>query len=233
MNEHLSRQFELELDAIRTEALQMGGLVEQQLAAALSGLVSADLDLLAKVARDEDRVDRYEVDIDQACTRLIAKRQPTASDLRLVMGVSRIVTDLERCGDKAAKIARMAVKLHRGREGTAAVPQLSNLRRFGEAAVALLRRTLDALARLDADEAAQIIGADKALDEMFESILRELITYMMEDSRTISRGLDIIWIAKALERVGDHAANIAESVVYVVRGEDIRHHQGDDGADAS
>ena len=234
MNEHLSRQFELELDAIRTNALQMGGYVEQQLDNALAGLVSADLDRLSKVAGGDARVDRYEVDIDEACTRLIAKRQPTAGDLRLVMAVARIVTDLERCGDKAAKIARMSSKLLRGRDGAppanGVVPHLSALKRFGEAAIAMLRKALDALARLDAEAAEKVIREDVEVDENFESIMRELITYMMEDSRTISRGLDIVWIAKAFERVGDHAANIAENVVYIVRGEDVRH-QGSDAED--
>lgn len=235
MNEHLSRQFEQELDAIRTNALQMGGYVEQQLEAAIAGLVSADLDRLTKVAENDARVDQYEIDIDEACTRLIAKRQPTAGDLRLVMAVSRIVTDLERCGDKAAKIARMSSKLHRGRDGApplnGVLPHLSNLKRFGDSAIAMLRRALDALARLDAGAAEAVVHEDRELDQAFESIMRELITYMMEDSRTISRGLDIIWIAKAFERVGDHAANVAENVVYIVRGEDIRHQgSGEAGA---
>jgi phosphate transport system protein len=231
MNEHIIRQFELELDGIRSSALQMGGLVEQQLAGALAGLVAADLDRLAKVVDGDTRVDRYEIEIDDACTQLIARRQPTASDLRMVMAVARMVTDLERCGDKAAKIARVGAKLYRGRDGAPGangiMPQLSLLKRFGESAIAMLRRSLDALARLDAEAAEKVVHEDVELDQVFESIMRELITYMMEDSRTISRGLDIVWIAKAFERVGDHAANIAESVVYIVRGEDIRHQEGD------
>lgn len=231
MNEHLSRQFELELDAIRTNALQMGGFVEQQLEAALSGLVAADLDRLGKVVQNDARVDQYEVDIDEACTRVIAKRQPTAGDLRLVMAIARIVTDLERCGDKASKVARMGSKVLQSREGSSLangiVPHLSNLRRFGDTSISMLRRSLDALARLDANAADAIIREDIEVDRFFDSILRELITYMMEDSRTISRGLDIVWIAKAFERVGDHAANIAENVVYIVRGEDVRHQQPD------
>jgi phosphate transport system protein len=221
MNDHLSKQFDLELESIRTRILQMGGLVERQVLAAIDAFSSGNIEEMEEVIRADRDVDAYEVGIDEDCTLLIARRQPTARDLRLVMAISRIVTDLERSGDKAAKIANKARKLHRA--GGQRIPRLSDVQHCGRLATDMLQAALDALARMDVDGARQVIGADKAIDAAFNAILRQLVTYMMEDPRTIGEALDIIWIAKALERVGDHATNIAENVIYIVSGVDVRH----------
>lgn len=221
MSEHLSKQFDLELEHIRTRILQMGGLVESQVQAAIEAFSSGDLAAMQQIVEGDREVDACEVAIDEDCTLLIARRQPTARDLRLVMAVSRIVTDLERVGDKAAKIASMARNFHRG--GSRRIPRLSDIQNCARLATEMLRSALDSLARMDVATARQVIGADKAIDASFNAILRQLITYMMEDPRTISEALDIVWIAKAIERVGDHASNIAENVIYVVSGDDVRH----------
>ena len=221
MSDHLSKQFDLELENIRTRILQMGGLVERQVLAAVDAFSSGNLDEMQQVIASDREVDALEVGIDEDCTLLIARRQPTARDLRLVMAISRIVTDLERVGDKASKIARMSQKLHQA--GPQRIPRLSDVHHCGRLASDMLQGSLDSLARMDIDAARQVIGADKAIDSAFNAILRQLITYMMEDPRTISEALDIIWIAKAIERVGDHATNIAENVIYIVSGIDIRH----------
>ncbi|SBT08667.1 Phosphate-specific transport system accessory protein PhoU homolog [Candidatus Accumulibacter aalborgensis] len=221
MSDHLSKQFDLELENIRTRILQMGGLVERQVLAAVDAFSTGNLEEMQQVIDNDSEVDAYEVGIDEDCTLLIARRQPTARDLRLIMAISRIVTDLERVGDKASKIANMSRKLHLA--GGQRIPRLSDVYHSGRLATDMLQGALDSLARLDVDAARHVIGSDKAIDAAFNAILRQLITYMMEDPRTISEALDIIWIAKAIERVGDHAANIAENVVYVVSGTDIRH----------
>lgn len=221
MSDHLSKQFDLELKNIRTRILQMGGLVERQLLSAVDAFSTGSTEEMQRVIDTDSEVDADEVGIDEDCTLLIARRQPTARDLRLVMAISRIVTDLERVGDKASKIARMSLSLHRS--GTQRIPRLSDVQHCGRLATDMLQGALDSLARLDIDAARQVIGADKAIDAAFNAILRQLITYMMEDPRTISEALDIIWIAKAIERVGDHATNIAENVIYIISGIDIRH----------
>ena len=221
MSDHLSKQFDLELEHIRTRILQMGGLVERQVLAAVDAFSTGNLEEMQQVIDSDSEVDAHEVGIDEDCTLLIARRQPTARDLRLIMAISRIVTDLERIGDKASKIANMSRKLHLA--GGQRIPRLSDVYHSGRLATDMLQGALDSLARMDVDAARHVIGSDKAIDAAFNAILRQLITYMMEDPRTISEALDIIWIAKAIERVGDHAANIAENVVYVVSGIDIRH----------
>jgi phosphate transport system protein len=221
MSNHLSRQFDLELEHIRTRILQMGGLVESQLQTAIDAFSSGDIEAMQQVVERDREVDANEVGIDEDCTLLIARRQPTARDLRLVMAVSRIVTDLERIGDKAAKIANKSRKLHA--VACQRIPRLSEIRHCARLAIEMLQSALDSLARMDIDTARQAIGADKAIDAAFTAILRQLITYMMEDPRTISEALDIIWVVKAIERVGDHASNIAENVIYIVSGEDVRH----------
>jgi phosphate transport system protein len=221
MSDHLSKQFDLELENIRTRILQMGGLVERQLLAAVDAFSTGNLEEMQQVIDTDREVDAYEVGIDEDCTLLIARRQPTARDLRLVMAISRIVTDLERIGDKASKIANMSRKLHPA--GSQRIPRLSDVHHCGTAG----HRHVAGRARLAGAHgyryARQVIGADKAIDAAFNAILRQLITYMMEDPRTISEALDIIWIAKAIERVGDHATNIAENVIYIVSGIDVRH----------
>jgi phosphate transport system protein len=220
-SEHTSKQFDADLEDIRSRVLQMGGLVEAQFMAAIDAFSSGKDDVINRVIDSERRVNANEKEIDDAIVHVVARRQPAASDLRLIMGVSKAVTDLERIGDEAEKIARMARQIY-GR-GALSIPRSIDVRQTGNKAVMMLRRVLDAMARLDADEAAKIIAEDKLIDTEFRAIVRQLITYMMEDPRTISTALDIVWIAKAIERVGDHAKNIAEQVIYVVHGTDIRH----------
>lgn len=233
-SEHFSRQYDSDLEDIRSRVMQMGGLVESQILAAIECLGSGNVELMDQVTDNDRRVNSYEVEIDEACAHVIARRQPAASDLRLIMAVSKIVTDLERTGDEAEKIARMARQIHdRGRLQT---PRSADVSQAGLLAVALLRRVLDALARLDAAEAERIIAEDVTIDDAFRGIVRQLVTYMMEDPRTISTALDIVWIAKAIERIGDHTKNVAEQVIYIVRGTDVRHtvregHAEPDGAE--
>ena len=221
MSDHLSKQFDLELESIRTHILEMGGLVESQLSKAIEAFATGNREDMRRIIADDAKVNQFEIDIDAECTRLIAKRQPTAGDLRLVLSISRIITDLERGGDKAVKIAKMSQNLYENHK--AQIPRLADIRQCGQLAVHMLRRALDALARMDAESARALISDDRQIDETFNGIMRQLITYMMEDPRTIGEALDIVWIAKAIERVGDHATNIAENVVYIVSGEDIRH----------
>ena len=220
-SEHTSKQFDADLEDIRSRVLQMGGVVEAQITAAIEGFSTGNEALISRVIDTEPRVNTLEKEIDDACVHVVARRQPAASDLRLIMSVSKVVTDLERIGDEAEKIARMARQIY-GR-GALTIPRSIDVRQTGNKAALMLRRVLDALARLDADEAAKIIAEDKFIDSEFRAIVRQLITYMMEDPRTISTALDIVWIAKAIERVGDHAKNIAEYVIYVADGTDVRH----------
>ncbi|MFM9970862.1 MAG: phosphate signaling complex protein PhoU, partial [Burkholderiales bacterium] len=173
----------------------------------------------------EIRVDRFEIDIDSDCSHIIVRRQPAATDLRLIMAVTKTVTDLERIGDEAHKIARMAKQIHE--RSVTDLSRFANLRHTGDTAVNMLRQALDAFARLDEKVAEKIIMEDRIIDFEFKATVRQLITFMMEDPRTISTALDIIWIAKAVERIGDHAKNICEDVIYIVRGTDIRHKQLD------
>ena len=220
-SEHLSKQYDSDLEDVRSRVLQMGGLVEAQILAAIDCFTTGDHDKVSQVEEAEFRVNAYEVEIDDMCVHVVAKRQPAARDLRLIMGVSKAVTDLERMGDEAEKIARMARQVH-DRRGLQ-IPRSAEVRRAGEMAVTQLRRALDAMARLDPDEAERIIGEDVLIDGEFRNILRQLITFMMEDPRTITTALEIAWIAKAIERIGDHVKNVAEQVIYIVRGTDVRH----------
>jgi len=219
--EHTSKQYEAELDAICTRVLQMGGLVEAQIRAAIDGFTSGDSQLLARVVEDDHRVNSYEVSIDEACAHLIARRQPAASDLRLVMAISKTVTDLERIGDEAEKVARMSKLIHE--RGMQPAHRFPGIRHAATAAIGMLRMALDAFARRDANTAAEVLTQDDAIDNEFRSILRQLITFVMEDPRIISTALEIVWIAKAIERIGDHAKNMAEQVIYIVKGTDVRH----------
>lgn len=221
LSEHISKQFDADLEEVRSRVLRMGGVVEAQILAAIECFSTGDHDKVAQVEETEFRVNAFEVEIDDMCVHIVAKRQPTAGDLRLIMGVSKIVTDLERVGDEAEKIARMARQIHE-RRGLQ-IPRSAEVRRAGDLAVAQLRRALDAMARLDSDEAERIISEDVNIDIEFRNILRQLVTFMMEDPRTISTALEIAWIAKAIERIGDHVKNVAEQVIYIVRGTDVRH----------
>ena len=221
VTEHISKAFEADLDTTRTRVLEMGGLVEAQILAAIDAYASGDSELIDQVIENERRVNGYEVAIDGACNHIVVKRQPAASDLRLIMGISKIVTDLERIGDEAQKIARMAKRIHE--HGGQHAQRFPAVRHAAQIAVSMLRRALDAFARLDAVAAAEVLKEDTAIDEEFTSVLRQLITYMMEDPRTITPALEIVWVAKAIERIGDHAKNLAEQVIYIVRGTDVRH----------
>ncbi|HEX7054729.1 MAG TPA: phosphate signaling complex protein PhoU [Burkholderiales bacterium] len=221
MSEHLSKQFDAELESIRSRVLEMGGLVESQVRRALQGLASGERALLEDVIATDRRVNALEIELDGACSHVIVKRQPAASDLRLLFGISKTVTDLERIGDEAQKIARMAKSIHE-RDGGARTVAV-DVRHAAEVALAMLREALDAFARLDVGAAQQVIQRDAAIDSEFRSLLRQLVTYMMEDPRTITTALEIVWVAKAIERMGDHAKNMAEYVIYIVRGTDVRH----------
>ena len=220
MNEHTSKNFDLELESLRTRVLQMGGLVEQQVRKAMEGLATGDIPLLEGVIRDDSRVNQLEIDLDGACNQVIAKRQPTAIDLRMIITVLKGISDLERVGDKARKIARLATVLHE--QHGAAAPDVE-LGHIAELALKMLRTSLDAFARLDVHAAAEVLHLDETVNNEYRAIVRQLITYMMEDPRTITRSLDIMGIAKAIERVGDHAKNIAEYVIYMVKGLNVRH----------
>jgi phosphate transport system protein len=220
-SEHLSKQYDSELETLRSNVLQMGGLVESQIRSAIEAFSTGKRELVDQVIAAEYRVDQHEVDIDDQCSHVIVKRQPAAGDLRLIMGIMRAVTDLERIGDEAEKIAHMSKQIHE--RGKAQLMSSGAIRHAADIAISMLRDALDALARLDAGDAAKVIREDLAIDDEFRSILRQLITFMMEDPRTISTALEIVWIAKAVERIGDHAKNIAEAVIYVVKGTDVRH----------
>ncbi len=220
--EHLSKQFEADLDATRTRVLEMGGLVEAQILAAIDAYASGDAALIERVIENDRRVNAHEVAIDGACSHIVVKRQPAASDLRLIMAVIKMVTDLERIGDEAEKIARMAKRIHEEGGGPFA-QRFPAIRHAAQIAVRMLRQALDAFARLDAGPCADVVKEDAAIDDEFRSVLRSLITYMMGDPRTISTALEIVWVAKAIERIGDHAKNLAEQVIYIVRGTDVRH----------
>lgn len=221
MSEHLSKQYDLDLGSIRSRVLAMGGLVESQIRRALDAFATGDLALSDEVIAADHRVNAMEVALDGDCSQLIVRRQPAAYDLRMIFAITKTVTDLERIGDEAQKIARMAKNIHE--RGAAQVPPGVEVRHAAEAAISMLRRTLDAFARLDCEAAAEVIRADAGIDTEFRAILRQLITYMMEDPRTISTALEIVWIAKAIERIGDHAKNMAEYVIYIVKGTDVRH----------
>ena len=222
MNDHTSKQFDVEMEAIRSGVLSMGGLVERQLTRAIEALEQDDEGtLLDAVGADEQQINRFQVDIDQQCAQIIARRQPAAVDLRMILTVSKVVNDLERVGDEVKKIVYKASQT-RGGDLLRRV-RYYDVVRAARNAQKMLRMALDAVARLDASAAADIIDLDDEIDAAFSAIMRQLISYMMEDARTITPALEIIFIAKSIERIGDHAKNIAEAVVQVVKGKDVRH----------
>jgi phosphate transport system protein len=202
----------------------MGGLVEEQIRRAADALVTGDMAEIAAIQENDHRVNAMEVDLDEACSHIIARRQPAAGDLRLLIAVIKTITDLERIGDEAEKIARMAKLIHDAERMH--MPRIE-IRHVATLALAMLRKSLDAFARLDVKAAQEVVEQDRAVDSEFRSILRQLITFMMEDPRTISRCLEVLFVAKALERIGDHAKNMAEYVVYMVEGRDVRHMRSD------
>jgi phosphate transport system protein len=222
MSEHLSTQFDAELDDLRALLTRMGGLVEEQVRTTTLALAERDADLIDRVISRDTEVDQFEIEIDNVCNHVIARRQPTAIDLRVVMAVSKTVTDLERIGDEAKKIAKAAGKIIE-RNSRTPCPQVMAIRHMGEQCASMLHDVLNAFVRTDADAALQIVRRDKEIDQNFRSITRELVTYMMEDPRTISNSLDIIFSVKSLERIGDHCKNIAKDVIFIVKGRDVRH----------
>ncbi|MEI8010471.1 MAG: phosphate signaling complex protein PhoU [Candidatus Nitrotoga sp.] len=219
--EHTSKQFDAELEAVRARVLQMGGLVESQIRLSIEALVNGDVPLMNRIIADDHRVNAMEVEIDESCNQIIARRQPAAGDLRMVMTVIKTITDLERIGDEAEKIARMGKLLSQRTSIT--LPRYTEIKHAADLALDMLRKSLDAFARLDLAHAAQVVRQDELVDAEFRTIMRYLITFMMEDPRTISTALEILFIAKAIERIGDHAKNMSEYVVYMVKGKDVRH----------
>jgi len=222
MTEHTHKQFDTEMEAIRSGVLTMGGLVETQMSRAIVLLEAHDEEgVLDQVGVDEQTINQMQVDMDQQCSQIIARRQPAAIDLRMVLTVTKIVNDLERVGDETKKIAKKAAQ-------AAQTQRLAQVRYFdvaraAERAKEMLQLALDSFARLDVNAAAEVIDLDDEIDAAFSAVLRQLISYMMEDPRTITPALEIVFMAKSIERIGDHAKNIAEAVVQVVRGKDVRH----------
>jgi phosphate transport system protein len=220
MPEHISQQFDVELENLRNQVFAMGGLVEEQVKKAITALTEANVELANEVKTGDIQVNAMEVEIDEECTHIIARRQPTASDLRLVMAVIKTITDLERMGDQAEKVARMGMELaemERPRNGYMEIQSLGNH------VQTMIRGALDAFVRMDAEAAVEIAKMDLQVDHEYESIMRQYATFMMEDPRAIKRVLGAIWAARALERIGDHARNICEYVIYLVKGKDVRH----------
>jgi phosphate transport system protein len=222
-DKHLSTQFDAELSGISGRVLEMGGLVESQVSRALYALTHFSSDIATQVLRDEERVNQLEIDIDRDLSAIIARRQPTARDLRLLIAVSKAIANLERVGDEAARIARTVQRLiNTGVSSRLRLP-VADLAFGANLAIAQLRKALDAFARLDTANALEVLKQDNQIDQEFDGLLRKLITYMMEDPRTISSAIDLVFVAKAIERVGDHGKNLAEAIIYVVKGTDVRH----------
>lgn len=223
---HISGQFNVELESIRTHVLTMGGLVEQQLSYAVQALHKEDIELARKVVRDDHKVNAMEVSIDDACTRIIAKRQPTAKDLRLIMAIIKTIVDLERIGDVATRIAYVAIESPSSKERQFQI----SLDPLCRQAIQMLHQVLDAFARMDVDAAVKVYKLDDKLDAEYQAIISQLTTFMMEEPNDIPHILQVMWSARAIERVGDRCQNICEYIIYFVKGKDIRH-LGEDSID--
>ena len=219
--EHTSKRYDAELETVRSRVLQMGGLVETQITAAIEALSTGNLQLADQVVASDHRVNALEVKIDEECSHIIARRQPAAQDLRMIMTVIKMITDLERIGDEAEKIARMTKLIYASER--LLLPRFAEIKVAAGYALDMLKKALDAFARVDITAAAAVVKQDRLLDDQFRGILRQLITFMMEDARTISTSIEILFVAKALERIGDHSKNMSEYVVYLVKGKDVRH----------
>lgn len=217
---HISQQFNEDLEDVKSSMLEMGGMVEKQLSDALDAIMQADSGLAQVVREDDAAINAMEINIDEECNRILVRRQPAASDLRLVLTIIKIVTDLERIGDESAKIARLAIELAEQGESSKGYFEI---RHIGERVKKMVHMALDSFARYDVDAAVTVAREDANVDMEYSSAMREMITYMIEDPRSITRVLNVVWALRALERVGDHAKNIAEHVVYLVKGTDVRH----------
>jgi len=218
--QHISHLFDEEMEDIRNKVLTMGGIVQQQMEQAVVSFITSDQELAEKVLQQDDLVNNLEMEIDHDCIQVIAKRQPTAIDLRMLISVIKVITDLERIGDEASRIAKMAIRL----DATDYYhDQYHELNHLVDMVKSMLSGSLDAFARMDVDGVVKITRKDEKVDREYTSIIRQLITRMMEDPRNITRMLDILWTARALERIGDHACNVCEHVVYIVKGDDVRH----------
>ena len=220
LGDHISRRFNKDIEDLRNDVLSMGGLVEAQLTKAIAAIVSGDSELGLKVANDDYKVNKFEVSIDEECSRILAIRAPAAGDLRLIVAIIKTITDLERIGDEAKKIGLLASRLAAMDRPSDSYRELKNL---GTHVSHMLRDAMNAFARLDVDEALEVVREDEAVDEEYESVQRQCITFMMEDPRSIKRVMNVTWAARSLERIGDHAKNICEYVIYMVMGKDVRH----------
>jgi len=220
LTQHISKRFNQELEDARSQVMQMGGLVESQVKEGLKSLLNADLELAKNVVDNDVKVNALEVEIDENCTQILARRQPAASDLRLMVSIIKTITDLERIGDEAAKLGKNALKLD---DDGKTARQFVELRHLGEHVSEMLNKALTAYARMDVAAALEVIQSDKIINEEFDNISRLLLTRMMEDPREIKSALRISWCARALERIGDHTKNICEYIVYLVKGKDVRH----------
>ena len=217
---HISQQFNIELEAIRTHLSEMGGMAQRQVNDAIQALIDADVERAEQVVRADFKVNSMEMAIDEECTRILARRQPAASDLRLVIAVTKAITDLERIGDEAAKIARQAIAMNKDGQSPRGYIEV---RHIGGNVSRMLQDALDSFARLDMELALHVVQTDKQVDMEYSTAMRELVTFMIEDPRSITRVLNIMWSLRALERIGDHARNLAQYVIYLVNGEDVRH----------
>lgn len=217
---HISTQFNVEIESIRERVLAMGGLVEENLNNAMTALVNSDSELGEKVAKSDYLVNAAEVSIDEECNLILARRQPAATDLRLIVAIIKTITDLERIGDETKKIAKMASKLA---EQDRPADGFREVQHLGETVQRMLHNALDSFARMDAKAAVEVVQSDMEVDREYEAVMRQCITFMMEEPRTIRRVMDMIWAVRSMERIGDHAANLSEYVIYFVEGKDVRH----------
>lgn len=220
LSHHISSRYNAELERLRSSVLEMGGLVERQLTQAIGGITEPDARVMVRVAQEELRVNQLERSIDEDCSRILATRGPTASDLRLIITILKTITDLERIGDEGEKVAAIAARLAMRERPNNRYRELRNL---GEVVIDMVHDTLDAFARFDTKLALEVVRRDRTVDEEYEAIHRQNITFMMEDPRSIRRALDVMWVVRSLERIGDHAKNICEYLIYLVLGKDVRH----------
>ncbi len=220
LTHHISSRYNEELERLRSSVLEMGGLVERQLAQAIGGITEPDVRLIVRVAQEELHVNQLERLIDENCNRILATRSPTASDLRLIITILKTITDLERIGDEGEKIAAIAARLATRERSQSRYRELRNL---GEIVTGMVHDTMDAFARYDTALAVEVLRRDRTVDEEYESIHRQNVTFMMEDPRSIRRALDVMWVVRSLERIGDHSKNICEYLIYLVHGKDVRH----------